>query len=165
MSIYHMHHIIPRHMGGTDDPSNLVKLTVEEHAEAHRILYEQHGLTQDLCAWKGLSGQIGKEEIIYLLGQEALFKKQNCPLCDRTISRHNMSRHLYSCSDGTMGTKANHTRTGIKINNPGWKNRQYVNGSREKSRCITDGTETRRIKMSQEIPPGWTPGRHYKPRG
>jgi predicted RNA-binding Zn-ribbon protein involved in translation (DUF1610 family) len=56
--IYHNHHIIPRHIGGTDDPSNLVRLTVEEHAEAHRKLYEQHGRWQDLTAWKALSGQI-----------------------------------------------------------------------------------------------------------
>ena len=43
MTIYHVHHIIPKHMGGTDDPSNLTQLTIEEHAEAHRILYEEHG--------------------------------------------------------------------------------------------------------------------------
>lgn len=30
----HIHHIIPRHMGGTDDPSNLIELTIQEHAEA-----------------------------------------------------------------------------------------------------------------------------------
>jgi len=29
-------------MGGTDDPSNLIELTVEEHAEAHRELWEQY---------------------------------------------------------------------------------------------------------------------------
>jgi hypothetical protein len=60
----HKHHIIPRHMGGTDDPSNLIELTVDEHAEAHRILYEQHGNWKDYLAWKGLSGYFGKEEII-----------------------------------------------------------------------------------------------------
>jgi hypothetical protein len=60
----HKHHIIPKHMGGTDDPENLIELTIEEHAEAHRILYEQHGRWQDYYAWKGLSGQIGREEII-----------------------------------------------------------------------------------------------------
>ena len=57
-------------MGGSDDPSNLVDLTIEEHAEAHRILYEQHGRIEDYCAWKGLSRQIDKEEIIYLILQE-----------------------------------------------------------------------------------------------
>ena len=62
MTIYHMHHIVPKHAGGTDDPSNLVRLTVEEHAEAHKQLYEQHGREEDRIAWLGLSGQIGKEE-------------------------------------------------------------------------------------------------------
>ena len=51
----HKHHIIPKHMGGTDDPSNLVSLTPAEHAEAHRLLYEQHGHWQDYVAWQGLA--------------------------------------------------------------------------------------------------------------
>lgn len=42
-------------MGGTDDPSNLIELTVEQHAEAHRLLYEQHSHWQDYVAWQGLA--------------------------------------------------------------------------------------------------------------
>jgi hypothetical protein len=49
--IKHMHHIIPRHAGGTDDASNLIELSVEDHAEAHRILYEKHGRKGDKLAW------------------------------------------------------------------------------------------------------------------
>lgn len=60
--IYHNHHIIPRHAGGTDDPSNIVRLTVEEHAEAHRILYETHGKIEDKIAWKCLSGKTSETE-------------------------------------------------------------------------------------------------------
>lgn len=59
----HIHHIVPKHMGGTNDPSNLVELTVEEHAEAHRKLYEEHGCWQDHLAWKALSGQIKSDDI------------------------------------------------------------------------------------------------------
>jgi hypothetical protein len=51
-------------MGGSDDPSNLIELTIGEHAEAHKKLYEQYGHWQDLIAWKGLSGQIGYEEVL-----------------------------------------------------------------------------------------------------
>ena len=58
----HKHHIIPRHAGGTDDPSNLVELTIPEHAEAHRKLYEEHGRWQDRVAWQCLSGQITNYE-------------------------------------------------------------------------------------------------------
>jgi hypothetical protein len=62
MSIYHTHHIVPRHMGGTDDPSNLVRLTIEEHAEAHKKLYEEYGKEEDRIAWLALSGQITLSE-------------------------------------------------------------------------------------------------------
>ena len=60
----HKHHIIPRHAGGSDDPSNIVELTPEEHALAHKKLFEEHGRLQDKIAWLTLSGQIGKEEAI-----------------------------------------------------------------------------------------------------
>ena len=63
-TIYHTHHIIPKHAGGTDHPDNIVHLTIEEHAEAHRILYEQLGHWQDKLAWQGLAGLIGKDELL-----------------------------------------------------------------------------------------------------
>ena len=64
----HTHHIIPRHAGGSDEPSNLVELSIEEHALAHKKLYEEHGRQQDLVAWKGLESEIGKEEFNQLVG-------------------------------------------------------------------------------------------------
>lgn len=67
----HKHHKIPKHIGGTDDPSNLIELSVEEHALAHKELYETHARWQDYLAWKTLSGQIGKEEAIKFAQQHA----------------------------------------------------------------------------------------------
>lgn len=60
----HLHHIIPKHMGGTDDPSNLVELTIEEHAEAHKQLYEKYGHLADRRAWMGLSKMMSGQDII-----------------------------------------------------------------------------------------------------
>jgi hypothetical protein len=60
--ITHKHHIIPRHAGGSDDPSNIVTLTIPEHAEAHKKLFEEHGRWQDEVAYLTLSGQIDKAE-------------------------------------------------------------------------------------------------------
>lgn len=64
MTIYHKHHIIPKHMGGSDDPSNLVTVTVEEHAALHKQLWEDLGHWQDKIAWQMLSGQISSAEAI-----------------------------------------------------------------------------------------------------
>lgn len=58
----HKHHIIPRHAGGTDDSSNIIELTVEEHAEAHHKLFEEYGRWQDQVAYRMLSGQISSYE-------------------------------------------------------------------------------------------------------
>ena len=59
----HKHHIIPRHMSGSNHSSNIVVLSVEEHAEAHKKLYEEHGKWQDKIAADMLSGQIKSDEV------------------------------------------------------------------------------------------------------
>lgn len=64
--IYHKHHIIPKHIGGKDDPENLVELTIEEHAEAHKKLFEKYGKIEDKIAWLALSGQITSSEATIL---------------------------------------------------------------------------------------------------
>ena len=73
------HRIIPGHMGGNYDANNVILLTISEHAEAHRLLYEQYGFWQDKLAWLGLSGQIGKEEIIRLKKSEGGKKNKGKP--------------------------------------------------------------------------------------
>jgi hypothetical protein len=63
MTIYHNHHIIPKHAGGTDAEENIERgITVPVHADRHRVLFEEHGREQDRIAWQMLSGQIGLEE-------------------------------------------------------------------------------------------------------
>lgn len=41
--LYELHHILPRSLGGTDEPSNLVWLTYREHFLAHTMLYKIYG--------------------------------------------------------------------------------------------------------------------------
>jgi hypothetical protein len=59
---YHKHHIIPKHMGGTDEPENIVEITIEEHANIHKQLWEDLGHWQDEVAYRMLSGQISAYE-------------------------------------------------------------------------------------------------------
>lgn len=76
MTIYHKHHIIPKHMGGSDHPDNLINLTIKEHAEAHRLLYEKYGNEYDRIAWLGLSKSIDSQEAIRLAQSEGGKKKK-----------------------------------------------------------------------------------------
>lgn len=59
---YEMHHIIPRHMSGTNENSNIVKLTGREHYIAHWLLYKIHGDHKSAFAWQCMSskGNSGK---------------------------------------------------------------------------------------------------------
>lgn len=72
----HIHHIIPKHASGSDDPSNLVELTVEDHAIAHKVLFWFWKREEDKIAWLALSGQIDKEEATRMAAS-AWCKKNN----------------------------------------------------------------------------------------
>lgn len=61
-TIYHNHHIVPRHMGGSDDASNLIYISIDQHAEEHRLLFEKYGKVEDYIAWRALSGQISMND-------------------------------------------------------------------------------------------------------
>ena len=52
------HHIIPKHQNGPDAQWNLIRLTVEEHAQAHELLFENNQNYYDLGASQMLRGQL-----------------------------------------------------------------------------------------------------------
>lgn len=60
----HKHHITPRYRGGSNDPSNLVKVSAVQHAMWHFCNYQLWGEPEDRLAWRALAGSVGKEEII-----------------------------------------------------------------------------------------------------
>lgn len=106
----HKHHIVPRHIGGTDEPENLVEVSVEEHAELHLALYLEYGRKEDYWAFMGLSGTIGKEEIVRMkcdptgrthseetkekMRQSQLGKKRHTPESKRKISEARKGKKL-----------------------------------------------------------------------
>ena len=58
----HRHHIIPKHMGGTDEPTNLIDLPYWAHIEVHKRLWEVYGKLEDKLAYCMLSGKTEEAE-------------------------------------------------------------------------------------------------------
>ena len=51
---YHKHHIIPKYMGGSNDISNIIKLSYENHQTAHLILsecFKKHSVNYNRNIW------------------------------------------------------------------------------------------------------------------
>ena len=90
---YHSHHIIPKHAGGTDHPDNIARLTVEEHAEAHRLLYEKYGRWQDKQAYEGLAGFKGKEQIIKEIQSRPKSEEEKKNMSNAAYKRKRDYRH------------------------------------------------------------------------
>ena len=57
----HLHHIKPKHRGGTDD-DGVVEVSITCHAMFHWCEWKLHGHRGDWVAWQCLSGQITHAE-------------------------------------------------------------------------------------------------------
>lgn len=73
-TLKHKHHIIPRYMGGSNDPENLIELTVVQHSMWHFCNYKLWGNWEDYLAYKAIAGHINKEEINRFKLEKALEK-------------------------------------------------------------------------------------------
>lgn len=93
----HKHHIIPKHMGGTDTKDNIIELSIKKHTEAHKKLFEKHGLWQDELAWKGLAGLMTKEEIVHRQLSEA--GKKGAIIGNKVMGLGKGSRPWHKMSD------------------------------------------------------------------
>jgi len=101
---YHVHHIVPKHMGGTDDKSNLKFLSIKDHANAHKLLFEKYNQKFDYSAWKSLEGLcrtictdfilISNSKNFVLLGNPYP-KTRKYPVYIKTKSKNKIKQHRY----------------------------------------------------------------------
>ena len=147
----HNHHILPKYMGGTDDASNLIELSIEEHAQAHLDLYEQHGRWQDRVAHQMLSGQISVAEAIKdaqrlsNLGNKHFLGKTHTPETKKKISQTQKIKMLGNKS--ALGHKKSDGCKKLLAQ----KARMY--------RWITDGNKAKQWLKTEDIPKGYRAGR------
>lgn len=98
----HVHHLIPRHLGGTDDPKNLTPpISVELHAEFHKQLWLELGHLEDFIAWKALSGRMTSEQARLAAAKEGQKKSALYKESRKLTGKHLLeSATKESCSKG-----------------------------------------------------------------
>lgn len=123
MTAKHWHHIVPKHAGGDNSPENLIHLTVEEHAEAHKVLYETYGRWQDKIAWKTLSGQISIQEakLIMLTEYNPMFNPETV---EKVVSKRKANGSYYTNSKFVLDNPMFNPETIEKLSGENhWSNR------------------------------------------
>jgi hypothetical protein len=186
----HKHHIIPRYMGGSDDPSNLIELTVEEHAQAHLDLYEKHGNWQDLGAWYLLTGNTWDPEYCKMISSmggkvqgpinaESGHMKRIQQLGDVVENGRKGGRATIESGKGAFGDPEERLKSAIKggkaqgkinaenghlknISKDYWKKVKSGEINRKKKYWATNGTDNLMLSENETMPEGYFKGKTQK---
>ena len=151
-------------MGGTDDPSNLVEVSVEEHAELHFALYLEHGKYEDYIAYNMLAGKTGEGERALNILRAEYMRNRIISEETREKMRNNTSQlHTPEADDKRSKTmmgegnhfygKTHHYTTKEVCRQAAidqWQKTKYI--------WITNGVESRRV-AEDNIPEGFVRGR------
>lgn len=165
MSELHKHHIIPKHANGTDDPSNLIELTIIDHAIAHKVLYHFYGRIQDKIAWLTLSGQIGGQEArLMALRAITVGKKLTREHKLKLSSSHkglpsgNKGHSQIAWNKGKPFSKESRKKMSLShfdmVNNP----KGGIPPSQRNTIWINNGIINKKISNQTSIPHGWMKG-------
>ena len=126
-------------MGGSDEFTNLVKVSRTCHTMFHFCNYQLWGNKEDYIAYKGLSKQISKQDIIKEISSNV---GKKCK--ERGIGIFSLSQEQKFSVSSKGGKKAG----------------KYMS----QSMWINNGTQNKRVLNTQDIPDGWTKGKVKKPK-
>lgn len=135
--LYDNHHITPIHDGGKNLSNNIVRIGRTCHAMFHFCNWQRTKNVKDYIAWKGLAGQISKQEMIKILSSES---GKNAVL--NKLGIHALSKEERFLASSKGGKKAG----------------DYMS----KSMWINDGKVNKRVPVNPKIPAGFFKGRVKK---
>lgn len=167
-------------MGGTDEPENLVTVTVTQHAMFHFCNFQLWGNVEDYVAYRGLSGQISEAEflaekfkIFGILGaQKSKELWENNPELKKEADRKRMEswnknrdKHVAKLKEiQVLAVEAARTPEVIEKKKEKFKEIGHQQGEKNSQygkMWITDGTVegSYRIYKGEPIPEGYSEGR------
>lgn len=171
------HHIIPRCMGGSDDLSNLTRLSAREHYLAHYLLTKMHPNDYKILYAFGAMRLNTKYVIrIYTSKQYENIKKAlslgmklNNPMYNKETAKKAIQTRKKRYDSGELSQRKISDKEKFAIsermkgdNNPtkrfpekhNFANNNYVEGKH----CYNNGIVNKYFNSSDEIPDGWVRG-------
>ena len=157
---YESHHIIPRCMGGTDDPQNLIKLTAREHFLAHHLLTKiyptEHKLFYALfCMIRDPHSKRKYTSRVYEIAKKEYANMQRIRQTENNMMWTDQAKAKIS---KRMKGDGNPMRK-FPEKNP-FKGKSYVIGKK----WYNNGIENLYLNPEEQIPPGFSPGMVFKKR-
>jgi len=187
----HAHHIVPRHQGGSDHPTNLTYLTVREHIIAHFLLWKIHNQVNDLramhmlgarltSAQRRLTGEYCRDNNLGIHAQTDDERRANGMKSYQIAQETQNEFFFWSTPEGrklraSMGGKASLTSGNNKefaywASPEGRKERARLGSLAQPKKPATNGTITKKFKTDEDRlefvnnTPGWRIGTHYSKR-
>jgi len=135
--LFDKHHIIPRYMKGSDDFENIVTVSRTCHTMFHYCNWRLWNNKEDYIAYKGLSSQISKEEII----------KQTISIAGKRSYENKTGMFSLSTEEKKKYSSIGGKKTGKYMSQSMW---------------INNGIQNKRILKTDLFPDGWIKGKVKK---
>lgn len=156
---YETHHIVPKAEGGSDDNTNLVKLTARQHYIAHLLLakiyddFKMYSAVTFMQTGRIKSRKFKFNSRLYEKMREEFAKKLSLYKKGKPTWNKGKKMSKEFCLKSSLAHK------GIKLNQSSY---DKMAASMSKLVWITNGRKSRRIKLDESIPAGWHKGRDNK---
>lgn len=138
--LFDKHHIVPVYAGGKNIANNIVKISRTSHAMFHFCNWQRNKNINDYVAWKGLVGQLSKQEIIKILskqnGKQAYINRTGM----FAISKE--KRKIFSAKGGK--------KAGLYMSKSMWINNGIINKRILKSSPIPSGFLKGKVKKKKK---------------
>lgn len=135
--LFDRHHIIPKYMGGSNDFTNIVVVSRTCHTMFHYCNWCLWKNREDYIAYKGLSSQISKEDII----------KETSRLAGKKCYEKKVGMFTQTEEEKRLSSSKGGKKVGKYMSQSMW---------------INNGIQNKRVLRSNGIPDGWYKGKVKK---